>query len=145
MVFEKNLNCDQVDELMLHPLSFVATDGGGFSLNTANRLVHPRCFGAASKFLRDITSSGRLTLEQAIKKLTSGPAKKIGFKKRGEIKIGNFADLVLFDPTKIKDNATYENPFQYSTGMDYVFVNGKVVVQDGKPTGNLPGYVLRKS
>lgn len=145
LVFEKNLNSDQVNELVFHPLSFVATDGGGFSLNTKNRLVHPRCFGTASKFLCQAITGKSLTLEQAIKKLTSGPAKKIGFKKRGEIKIGNFADLVIFDPQKIKDNATYENPYQYSSGMDYVFVNGKAVVQDGQPTGQLPGYILRKS
>lgn len=68
----------------------------------------------------------------------------MGLKKRGEIKIGNFADLVLFDPEKITDKATFENPYQYSQGMDYVFVNGKPAVAEGKITGQLPGYVLRK-
>jgi N-acyl-D-amino-acid deacylase len=145
MVFEKNLNPDQVSHLTVHPLSFIGTDGAGFSVKEKNRLVHPRCFGSAAKFLAQTLKSKELTLEQTVKKLSSGPAKKVGFKKRGEIKIGNFADLVLFDEGKIKDNATYENPYQFSSGIDYVFVNGKAVLAEGKLTGNLPGYVLRKS
>lgn len=145
MVFEQNLNFDQVSHLTVHPLSFICTDGAGFSLNEKNRLVHPRCFGSASKFLSGILRTKELSLEQAIKKLSSGPAKKAGFKKRGEIKTGNFADLVLFDETTIKDNATYENPYQLSSGIEYVFVNGKPVVAEGKITEQLPGYALRKS
>lgn len=144
LVFEKSLDETQVNELMLHPLSFIATDGGGFGLNNPGKLVHPRCFGTAARFLAQAANKG-LGLEQAIKKLTSGPAKKIGLHKRGEIKIGNFADLVLLDPDSLKDVATYENPYQYSLGMEYVFVNGKPVVEKGKPTGQLPGYALRKS
>ena len=86
-----------------------------------------------------------MDLSAAIKKLTFGPAKKLGLKKRGEIKVGSFADLVLFDKEKISDNATYQNPFQFSSGIEYVFVNGKAAVADGKITGQLPGYTLRKS
>lgn len=144
LVFDKNLDPDQVNQMLLHPLAFVATDGAGFSAQIKDKLVHPRCFGTAPKFLNFALRTG-LKLEQALKKLTSGPAKKIGLKNRGEIKIGNFADLVVFDETKIQDKATYENPYQYSTGIDYVFVNGKPVVFEGKPTQNLPGYVLRKT
>src|SRR6185295_10548829 len=106
-------------------------------------LVHPRSFGTASKFLHESITKNALPIETAIKKLTGGPAKKMGLKKRGEIKIGNFADLVIFDPTKIKDRATYENPYQLSEGIEYVFVNGKAVLADGKITGQLPGYALR--
>lgn len=143
MVFDKSLNEDQVTQLVNHPLSFVSSDGGGFSVNVKNELVHPRCFGTTAKFLRQ-SLKGDLTLEQAIKKLTGGPAQKIGFKKRGEIKVGNFADLVIFDPAKIADKATYENPYQYSLGFEYVFVNGKAAVSDGKITGEMAGHALKK-
>ncbi len=144
LVFEKNLNSDQVQQLMLHPLGFIGTDGAGSGLDVGHMLVHPRCFGTAPKFLSSALKSG-MPMETAVKKLTSGPAKKIGLKKRGEIKIGNFADLVLLSADKLEDKATYENPYQYSRGIDYVFVNGKAVVSGGQPTGVLPGYVLRKS
>lgn len=144
LVFEKNLDSSQVTELNNHPLSMIATDGAGFSTNLKGKLVHPRCFGAATKFLRSVIDDKKITLEDAVKKLSSHPAKKIGLKKRGEIKIGNFADLVIFDAAKIKDVATYENPYQYSQGIEYVFVNGKSVVAKGQLTDSLPGYALKK-
>lgn len=146
LVFEKNLDMAQVEELLLHPLSFIGTDGAGFSNKPAGGgLVHPRSFGTAARFLNDVQKKGALPLEAAIQKLSGGPAKKIGLKKRAEIKIGNFADLVLLDPGKIKDKATYQNPYLLSEGIEYVFVNGKAAVADGKITGQLPGYVLKKS
>jgi N-acyl-D-amino-acid deacylase len=145
LVFEENLDPDQVEKLLYHPLSIVATDGGGFSDKVSDRLVHPRGFGTAPKFLSNVINSKKISLETAIKKLTSAPAKKLGLKGRGEIKIGNYADLVIFDPDKIKDRSTYLNPCQFSEGIDYVFVNGKSAVADGKITQTLPGYVLRKT
>lgn len=146
LVFEKDMDIEQVEQLTLHPLSFIGTDGAGFSNNpTAGGLVHPRSFGAAPKFLSDIIKKSSLPIEAAIKKLTLGPAKKMGLKKRGEIKIGNFADLVIFDNDKIKDRATYENPYLLSEGIEYVFVNGKAALAEGIITGQLPGYALRKS
>ena len=144
LVFEKNLDQTQVNKFTLHPLSFLGTDGAGFSGVYNGKLVHPRCFGTAGKFLNYVLAEKKLTLETAIKKLTSGPAKKIGLHKRGEIKVGNFADLVIFDPNKIKDMATYENPYQFTAGIEYVFVNGQAAVAEGKITGQLPGYALRK-
>ncbi|MCX6797546.1 MAG: amidohydrolase family protein, partial [Candidatus Doudnabacteria bacterium] len=145
LVFEENLNSDQMEELLYHPLSIIATDGGGFPGNVSDRLVHPRCFGAAPKFLSYAIKSKKISLEAAIKKLTSVPAEKLGLKDRGEIKIGNYADLVIFNPEKIIDKSTYLNPYQFSEGIDYVFVNGKAAVADGKITQTLPGYVLRKN
>jgi N-acyl-D-amino-acid deacylase len=145
LVFEKNLDMDQVEQLSLHPLSFISTDGAGFSNQSSGGLVHPRSFGSATKFLKGVIAKGGFPLENAIKKLTSGPAKKIGIKKRGEIKIGNFADLVIFDTKKITDKATYENPYLLSEGIEYVFVNGKAALAQGQLTGQFPGYALRKS
>ncbi len=109
MVFEDNLNKEQVEELLWHPLALIATDGAGFGLHNNNGLVHPRSFGTAAKFLNLVNSQKKISLEEAIKKLSSGPAKKLGLKKRGEIAIGNFADLVIFDAAKIKEQGTYEN------------------------------------
>lgn len=144
LVFENNLSQEQVWQLAMHPLGLIGTDGGGFSIEHEGKLVHPRCFGTAPKFLRHVSDTKTIDMAEAIKKLTSEPAAKAGFIRRGQIKIGNFADLVVFDPATIRDKSTYENPYQYSTGINYVFVNGKAVVQDGALTEQLPGYVLRK-
>jgi|SRR3989344_1741620 len=143
LVFEDSLDESQVRELLFHPLSFIGTDGAGFSSKQQNKLVHPRCFGTAPKFLR-LAAEAKISLETAVKKLTSAPAKKAGLKGRGEIKIGGFADLNLFDPAKFADKSGYTNPFQYAEGMDYVFVNGIAAVSEGKITSQLPGRVLRK-
>ncbi len=145
LVFEKNLNPDHVSALSAHPLSFMGTDGAGFSAGQKDKLVHPRCFGTAPKFIKDSLSGGRLALEEIIKKLTSGPAKKMGLKKRGELKAGNFADLVIFDKAKITDRSTYQNPFQYSEGIEFVFVNGRAALAQGKITGEKHGRILRKT
>jgi len=144
LAFEESLDPKQVNSALTHPLSFVATDGGGFSDKIKDKLVHPRCFGSATKFLHYAISENVLPLEKAVKKLTSGPANKIGLKKRGEIKIGNFADMVIFDPQKVGSQASYQNPYQHSLGIEYVFVNGKAALAEGKLTTQLPGYVLRK-
>jgi N-acyl-D-amino-acid deacylase len=144
LVFEKNLSSEQVRELLSHPLSFVGTDGAGFSGKPLEKLVHPRCFGAAPRFLK-LARESKISLETAIKKLTALPAQKAGIKNRGEIKVGNYADLVLFDPAKIADKATYQNPFQFSEGVDSVFVNGRAVVKEGRVTRTLPGTILKKS
>lgn len=144
LVFEKNLNEQHVDEFISHPLSFIATDGGGFSQVNKAKLVHPRCFGTAPKVLKMAREQKHLSLEETVFKLTSGPAQKMGLKKRGAIVPGNFADLVIFDEKTVADKSTYENPYQFSHGIEYVFVNGQSVVQNGKITGTLPGYTLRK-
>ncbi len=144
LVFEKNLKAQQVWKFIEHPLCMVATDGGGFSKENRGKLVHPRCFGTAPKFLKHCLTAKNIPLAEAVQKLTSTPAKKAGFIKRGEIKIGNFADLVIFDQSAITDKSTYENPYQYSTGIEHVFVNGRAVVGEGKITNQLPGYVLKK-
>jgi N-acyl-D-amino-acid deacylase len=70
------------------------------------------------------------------------PAAKMGLQDRGSLKEGNFADIVVFDPQSIRDNATFIDPHQYPVGIDYVIVNGKIVIDHGKHTGELPGKVL---
>jgi N-acyl-D-amino-acid deacylase len=144
LVFEKNLSEPDVLELLMHPLGFVGTDGGGFGINQKNKLVHPRCFGSAPKFLKLAKATEKLTLEEAVNKLTLGPALKLGIPDRGCIKVGYKADLVIFDENNISDKATYENPYQYSEGINYVFVNGIAEVVEGKLTSEMGGKALKK-
>ena len=105
---------------------------------------HPRTFGSFPRILAKYVREEKiLTLEDAIRKMTSLPAQRMGIKDRGIVKSGFFADLVLFDPAAITDKATFENPHQYSEGISLVLVNGMPVWENNKFTGNLPGRVIR--
>jgi len=105
---------------------------------------HPRAYGSFPRILAQyVRESKILSLEDAIRKMTSLPAQRVGIKDRGILKVGFYADIVMFDPETINDKATFENPHQYSEGMSLVLVNGKPVWDNGKFTGNLPGRVLR--
>jgi N-acyl-D-amino-acid deacylase len=105
---------------------------------------HPRAYGTFPRILRKyVREEHALTLEDAIRKFTALPAQRMRLGDRGVIKQGMAADLVIFDPEKIRDLATFEQPNQLSQGMDYVMVNGVAVVATGKMTGALPGKVLR--
>jgi dihydroorotase/N-acyl-D-amino-acid deacylase len=105
---------------------------------------HPRTYGSFPRVLAKYVREDKiLSLEDAIRKMTSLPAQRMGIKDRGIVKTGFYADLVVFDPVTITDKATFENPHQYSEGISHVFVNGMPVWENGKFTGNLPGRVLR--
>jgi dihydroorotase/N-acyl-D-amino-acid deacylase len=105
---------------------------------------HPRAYGTFPRILRKyVREEHALTLPDAIRKFSALPAQKMRLTDRGVLKKGMWADVVLFDPEKITDKATFENPNQLSVGMDYVLVNGVPVIADGKMTGKLPGKVLR--
>src|SRR5262249_47688525 len=83
-----------------------------------------------------------MSLEEAIRKLTSLPATNLGLDRRGLLRAGHFADVIVFDPKSIADRATYERPHQYAVGMRHVFVNGIQVLQEGEHTGAKPGRAL---
>jgi N-acyl-D-amino-acid deacylase len=85
-----------------------------------------------------------LDLGRAIAKMTSMPAERIGLRQRGRIEQGFFADITVFDPAAVLDQATYEDPFQPSEGIRHVLVNGVPVLEQGRPTGARPGRVLRR-
>jgi N-acyl-D-amino-acid deacylase len=105
---------------------------------------HPRAYGNFSRLLGKYVRDERvIPLEEAIRKLTSLPATNLKIQKRGQLAPGFYADLAIFDPAKIQDHATFENPHQYSTGMVHVFVNGTQVLADGEHTGAKPGKVVR--
>jgi dihydroorotase/N-acyl-D-amino-acid deacylase len=105
---------------------------------------HPRAFGTFPRILRKyVREEHKLTLEDAVRKFSALPAGRLRLTDRGLLKAGMWADVVVFDPEKIQDVATFEKPNQLSTGMDYVFVNGMPVVDEGQMTGKRPGKVLR--
>lgn len=146
IAFIDSLSEDNVKEGLKHHLSFVCSDG--FASDTdylkKGNLVHPRCFGAFPRFLGEYVRRQKLlSWEEAIYKITGGPADKLGFKGRGKIKKGYFADITIFDPKTIIDKATFKNPFQYSEGIEYVIINGQLVINKGKHTGKLVGRVLK--
>ncbi len=105
---------------------------------------HPRAYGNFSRLLgKYVRDEKVISLQEAIYKLTSLPATNLKIKKRGLLKPGYFADVVIFDPKKIQDHATFENPHQLSTGVEHVFVNGTQVLNNGNHTGKFPGRVVR--
>ncbi len=105
---------------------------------------HPRAYGSFPRILAKYVRQDKLlSLEDAVRKMTSLPAQRVGLKERGILKPGFYADVVIFDPASVTDKATFENPHQYSEGVSLVLVNGTPVWEDGKFTGNLPGKILR--
>lgn len=106
--------------------------------------THPRAYGNFARLLgKYVRDEKVIPLEEAIYKLTKLPASNLKIKKRGELKVGNYADLAIFDAETIQDHATFENPHQYATGMEYVLVNGELVLEEGEHTGATPGRVVR--
>jgi len=106
--------------------------------------AHPRAYGNFARVLGVYTRDEKLmSLQEAIRKLANLPSKHLKLQKRGELKVGNYADIVVFDPAKVKDNATFDKPHQYSEGMIDVFVNGVQVLKDGEHTGAKPGRFVK--
>jgi N-acyl-D-amino-acid deacylase len=104
---------------------------------------HPRSFGTNPRVLGKYTREEKvLGLEDAVRKMTSLPAQVLGLKDRGLLREGYWADVVVFDADRVADMATYEDPKQYPKGIDYVLVNGAIVIDDGHHTGARPGRVV---
>ena len=105
---------------------------------------HPRAYGTFPRILRKyVREERRLSLEDAIRKFTSLPAQRMRLGDRGVVKVGMWADLVIFDPATVRDRSTFAQPNQLAEGMRWVLVNGIPVIEDGQATGALPGQVLR--
>ncbi|MEE8415461.1 MAG: D-aminoacylase, partial [Desulfobacterales bacterium] len=108
------------------------------------RNPHPRAYGCFARLLgKYVRDEKVISLEEAIRKLTTLPAANLKLDRRGALKTGYFADVVIFDPETIQDHATFQKPHQYSTGVIHVFVNGEQVLKDGEHTGAKPGQVVR--
>lgn len=145
IVFIEALSEDNLKKALRHPLSLIGSDGLGYDLNFSRRgmLVHPRSFGAFTRVLaRYVREQNLLSWEQAIFKMTLGPAQKIGLKKRGQLAPGNFADVVVFNPQTIQDRATFDNPFQYASGIEHLLINGQLALERGQYNGRMLGRVL---
>jgi N-acyl-D-amino-acid deacylase len=130
------------------PYCMIGSDSSARSFDGPTRKgrPHPRTFGTFPRFLGRFTGdSGIIGLTEAIYRTTSLPAQTFGLRKRGSIREGMFADIVIFDPTTIMDRATFDNPFQRSSGIQHVLVNGVPVMREGEFIGNFPGRILRRS
>jgi N-acyl-D-amino-acid deacylase len=134
-------NEENVREIMTHPAHIAGSDG----VLVGDR-PHPRGYGTFPRYLaRYVRELGILSLEQAIRKMTSLPAQRLGLPDRGLLRPGMAADVVCFDPEGVQDTATYEDPCRTPEGIPYVLVNGVVVVDDSDHTGALPGRALRRA
>lgn len=142
MLSERN-----VGRAIRHPFSFIASDGSGYSVDykSTGDCLHPRNFGTFPRFLgKYIRQEHLLSWEEAISKITGKPALKFNLKKRGVIAKGAHADIVIFDPHVISDLATIDNPYQYSEGIDWLIINGNIILKDGKYTGEKAGQVIKR-
>ncbi|MXX96417.1 MAG: D-aminoacylase [Rhodothermaceae bacterium] len=129
---------------------WVAIDSDATSIapegHALNSMVHPRTYGSFARLLaKYVRQEQVLLLEEAVRRMTSLPASILAINRRGMLKQGYFADIAIFDPQRIQDHATFEDPHQLATGMHYVFVNGTMVLDQGEHTGVMPGRVVRRS
>jgi N-acyl-D-amino-acid deacylase len=127
------------------PWMMIGTDAGAWNpADSLKGLTHPRGYGSYPRILgRYVREQKLLTLEDAVRKMTSLPADRLGLRERGQLRAGFYADVVVLNPETVIDRATYDRPHQISAGIQDVFVNGTAVVSDGMVTGAKPGVVLR--
>ena len=141
MVFH-GMGEEDVKRIMQYPFNMFASDA---SIRVFNQgAPHPRGYGTNARVLgKYVREEGVISLEEAVRRMSSLPAQKFGLRDRGLLREGMAADIVVFDEKEVKDVSTYEKPHAYSTGFQYVLVNGKVVVEEGKHTGVRSGQTLR--
>lgn len=136
-----------VEKGVVNPFAIISSNGSGYSLEhqQTGETVHPRNFGAFPRVLATyVRQRGVVGWEEAIFKMSGLPAEKFGLVGRGVLAEGNHADVVVFDPEKIKDLATIENPYRYSQGIDFVLVNGQIALDNGAITDQRAGEILRR-
>jgi len=134
---------EDVKALLKHPLTMVGTDGSTLPADYPMK-THPRNYGTFPKILRKYVRLERvLTLEEAIRKMTSAGATKLGLMDRGLLRPGFWADVTVFDPLNVRENATYDDPVQLAEGFEYVFVNGVLTIEHDRHTGALAGKALK--
>jgi N-acyl-D-amino-acid deacylase len=131
-----------VDRILRYPNTAIASDGG--IREFGDGMPHPRSYGTNARVLAEYVRVRKvLTLEDAVRRMTSLPARTFAFRDRGLLREGFAADILIFDPAKLRDKATFQQPHQYSEGFDWVLVNGVPMVADGKLTDARGGRVLR--
>ena len=137
---------DNIKKKLALPYMSICSDAGSYTNEGVflEQSTHPRAYGSFARLLGHFVREEKvISLEDAIYKLTSLPATNLKLQKRGALKEGYFADVVVFDANAIKDNATFEKPHQYATGMQHVFVNGGHVLKDGDHTGEFSGRFVK--
>ncbi|MET2984176.1 N-acyl-D-amino-acid deacylase family protein [Aureibaculum conchae] len=140
MMSEENVR----KQIALPWMSF-GSDAGSYATegDFLNYSTHPRAYGNFARVIGKYTRDEKLiSLEEAVRKMASLPASNLKIKKRGQLKVGNYADIAIFDFDKVQDHATFEKPHQYASGMVHVLVNGTLVLNDGEHTGAKPGKVV---
>ncbi|MBN1351634.1 amidohydrolase family protein [candidate division KSB1 bacterium] len=139
---------NNLKKVLASPLMMIGSDGNAVAPygKLGEGKPHPRFYGTFPRVLGKYAREERIfSLPVAIQKMTSMPAEKLGLQKRGKLQKGCFADIVIFNPETVIDNATFTHPHKYPTGIEYVIVNGKVTIENGRHTGAHAGVVLRKS
>ena len=137
---------ENTEKVLAFPLTMVGSDGSALAVEgpLSRGNPHPRNYGCFPRYLGHyIRERNILPLNEAVRRITSMPAEKFKIKDRGLLADGKFADIVVFDPNTVIDKATFTNPHQYPEGIDYVIVNGRIVVGGGLHSGKHPGKVLR--
>ena len=130
-----------MERILRYPFTMIGSDGEIPLFGKA--APHPRSYGTFARVLgRYVRELHVLTLEDAVHRMTAIPAARLGLGDRGLLRPGMKADLAVFDPALVADQATFDNPHQYAAGVRHVLVNGRPVVRDGKVTGERPGRVL---
>lgn len=143
-VAPESMNEGQKHLALKTPWVMICTDSA--AANPANvSTTHPRAFGAFPRVIAKYVREDKdLSLEEAVRRMTSLPANRLGLRDRGRIALGMVSDIAVFDADKIQDRATFAEPMQYATGIDYLLVNGTLVIDDGELTNKTPGKVLRR-
>lgn len=145
--FIPDIGEENIKSKILNDFSIISSNGVGYNLSHANgmELAHPRCFGAFPRAIKKYAIDEKIiSLEEIIRKMTLKPAQKIGLKNRGEIKVKNFADIVIFNKEQLTDNATLQLPYQFPSGIDHVIVNGTIAVENGQYNNSLSGKIIKK-
>jgi N-acyl-D-aspartate/D-glutamate deacylase len=133
---------------MQQPWCSIGSDGSALATEGSLRRghPHPRSFGTFPRVLGEYVRTRKLlSLEEAVRKMTSLNAAKAGLFERGLLRAGMFADVTVFDPAAVADRSSYLEPFHYSVGIIHVVVNGQLVLDDGRPTEARPGRALRRA
>jgi N-acyl-D-amino-acid deacylase len=141
-IISYNMTDEDVESFMKK--SYIMTGSDGSVKIPNERFSHPRSYGTFPRKIRKYVLEKKvISMGQAIRAATSLPAEMLGLKNRGKLKKGFIADIVIFNPEKIEDKATFANPHQYSEGIQYLIINGEIVIEDGKYNGKLAGKTLR--
>ncbi|MFT4737422.1 MAG: N-acyl-D-amino-acid deacylase [Cyclobacteriaceae bacterium] len=137
---------ENIDKKIQQPWMSFCSDAGSLAAEGIflNQSTHPRAYGSFIRVLGEFARERNvISMEEGIRRLTSLPAGNLKIEKRGSLKIGNYADLVLFDPLAVQDKATFADPHQYAEGIAYVWVNGTMVLEKGAHTGATPGQFVK--